>query len=321
MISRRPYAFKKKKSAALAALLSVALAAPVIVNASGGVPYGQAEIFSNPTPIRINDQCADPEQPDCAALLEHFNPDLPTTEPDEIQVVAPEVPVVEARPSEIVIVDGTFAEDAVISDISVYIHGIHHDYLNDVDIMLVAPNGAWVMLASNVSSAGAGPDGEVVGVKAEGLNWRFHDSATLPLPRSVRDDGRLSGRQSNPLYNVIYDEWVGVWTDTELRTYKPSDYDRFPDSDHFAESEILPREFESSRNSVPMTAATMYGEVDPSDPSTYKKVINGPRLGKLHGIDPEGVWTLLVADDYYWFDGEIKGGWSLEITTEQKMHD
>lgn len=301
-----------------AAVLSVALAVPFAVNAAPpSLPYGKTGTFSNPEPIQINDSCPDPDRPDCAALVDLYNPDLPPNQDGEIRQFPPEVPVVVATPSTIVVPAGAFRDDAVISDISVYIHDIHHDYLNDVDIMLVAPNGSWVMLASNVSAPGATPEGGVLGVKAEGLNWRFHDSAPLPLPRSVRDDGRLSGNINNPLHNVIYDEWVGVWTDKNLRTFKPSDYDNYPDTDHFPDGVTGLNMFNTSRNSTGLTQSTVLGPVDAADPGTYKKVLNGPKLSNLHGISPAGVWKLIVADDFFWFDGEIKGGWSLEITTEK----
>lgn len=75
--------------------------------------------------------------------------------------------------------------------------------------------------------------------------------------------------------------------------------------------------FNSSNNSIGLTPSTILGTVVAADPSTYKQVLNGPKLSNLHGIDPSGVWKLIVSDDYYWFAGEIRGGWSLEITTEK----
>ncbi len=309
-----------KPAAIAAAVLSAVLIMPLGANAAKAVPYGKSAIFSNPTPIVITDTCPNPDQPECAALLDVYNPVLPPNQPGEIQQLPPEVPVSVASPSASVIAvpEDAFRPKAVISDISVYIHDIHHDYLNDVDILLVAPNGQWVMVASNVSSAGATPEGDVLGIKAEGLNWRFNDAAILPLPRSVRDDGRLSGRTSNPLYEVIYDEWVGVWSDKSLRTFKPTDYDNAPDADHFP-GNVVPgvSTFNTSRNSAGLTPSTILGTVVADDPSTYKKVLNGPKLSDLNGISPAGEWRLIVADDYYWFAGEIKGGWSIEITTEK----
>lgn len=318
LCARKGTELKTAGSAIITSLLSSLFFVSLAANATE--PYGRAAMFSNPSPIQINDSCANPDQPECAALVDYYNPELAPPGDDGVTEQPPEVPVVVSDPSTIVVPDDAFRHDAVISEISVYIHDIHHDYLNDVDILLVAPNGSWVMLASNVSSAGATPEGDVLGVKAEGLNWRFNDSAVLPLPRTVRDDGRLSGRVNNPLYDVIYDEWVGVWSDTGLRTFKPTDYDNFPDSDHFTDEDNslgLIRQFTRSRDSVPLTTATVLGDVDIADPSTFKKVINGPTLSTLNGINPAGVWKLIVADDYYWFDGEIRGGWSLEITTQR----
>ena len=274
-----------------------------------GLKWGKTRVLSNPAPIVINDTCADPELPECAALLDVYEAED-----------APAVPVAKASPyvSSIEVPSTAFPNGAKITDVNVYINDIHHDYLNDVDILLMAPDGRWVMLTSNVSAAGATPEGGVLGVKAEGLNWKFDDSAKLPLPRSVRDDGRLSGRETNPLYNVIYDEWVGVWTDTALRTFKPSDYDGSPDSDHFPDNAVpSTTSFNTPTNSVSLTTATVLGPVTAENPESYKKVINGPTLSSLNGISPVGEWCLVVVDDFYWYAGEIKGGWSLEITAQR----
>jgi len=314
-LSKRSTFSLLKPLAAVIATLSLAQANLVMAESDGQAQVQMSKlkkgtrIFTNPTPIVINDTCADPEQPECAALLDVYSAED-----------APEVPVVAASPyaSYIKVPETAFPKNAKIKDVNVYINDIHHDYLNDVDIMLVAPDGRWVMLASNVSSAGATEEGGVLGVKAEGLNWKFDDSAELPLPRSVRDDGRLSGRESNPLYNVIYDEWVGVWSDKSLKTWKPTDYDNAPDTDHFPDDIITSTtSFNTSKNSAPLTTSTVMGTVDAEDPSTYRNYLNGPALSKFNGMSPVGQWRLVVVDDFYWFAGEIKGGWSLEINAKK----
>ncbi|MDO9103960.1 MAG: hypothetical protein Q7U57_03260 [Methylovulum sp.] len=308
---------------AVAKPLSVAIATLVLMQANPAI--ADTVVLKNTQPIVINDTCANPKKAECAALLDYYNPELPVTGEDGIRYLSPEVPVATASPyaSIIDVPSSTFPKGARITDVNVYINNIHHGYLNDVDIMLVAPDGRWVMLASNVSAAGATEEGGVLGIKAKGLNWKFDDAAKLPLPRSVRDDGRLSNREfnsdgtPNPLYSVIYDEWVGVWTDTALRTFKPTDYDNSPDTDHFPD-DVVPSttSFNTSRNSVGLTPSTVLGPVTAEDQKTYKKVFNGPKLSNLNGISPTGQWRLVVVDDFYWFNGSIKGGWSLEITTK-----
>lgn len=320
------FATAKPLAITIAALLisqaNPLMAAPTQIS---GLKGGKTRVLTNPTPIIINDTCADPEQAECAALLDFYNPVLSEPGADGVRQLPPEVSVAKASPyvSLMDVPSFAFPKGAKITDVNVFINDIHHDYLNDVDILLVAPNGSWVMLASNVSSAGATEDGGVLGIKAEGLNWKFDDSARLPLPRSVRDDGRLSGREfnsdgtPNPLYSVIYNEWVGVWTDTSLRTFKPTDYDNAPDSDHFPDGAVpSTSSFNSSRNSAPLTTTTVLAPVNAADKRTYKKIINGPSLSSLNGISPVGQWRLVVVDDFYWFAGEIKGGWSLEITAK-----
>ncbi|OAI22365.1 MULTISPECIES: hypothetical protein [Methylomonas] len=276
--------------------------------ASMAMADGVTRTFANPRPIVIQDTCADPENADCAALLDVYG--VPG---------APAVPVKVAKtyPSMINVPNGAFPKGTKITDVNVTIKNINHDYLNDVDMLLVAPNGQYVMLASNVSAAGATPEGGVLGIVAENLNWKFDDSAALPLPRTVRNDGRLSSRTTNALYNVIYDEWVNVWSDTSLRTFKPTDYDNNPDSDYFPAP--APAELNDPSTSVALTPTTVLAAPTVGDPSTYKKVTNGPKLSNLNGIDPSGQWKLYVVDDFYWFAGEIKGGWSLEITTDDQQ--
>lgn len=323
-ISKRSGFALAKSLAAVIAVLSLAQSTAVIAKQNDNDDFrfgwgrmskmkdGKTRTLTNPTSIVINDECADPEKPECAALVDKYNPTDGSA--------APEVQVTPASPyaSVIDVPEWAFPKGAKITDINVVINDIHHDYLNDVDMMLVAPDGRWIMLASNVSAAGATPEGGVLGVKAEGLNWKFDDSAKLPLPRSVRDDGRLSGRETNPLYNVIYDEWVSVWTDPALKTFKPTDYDGSPDTDHFPDNVVTSTTaFNTSRSSAPLTTSTILGTVVAEDPATYKKLLNGPKLSDLNGISPTGQWRLIVVDDFYWFGGEIKGGWSLEITAKK----
>lgn len=280
----------------IAAILgSLVLLSPATATASG-----ITRTFANARPIGINDTCANPDDPACAALLDTYSAEG-----------APPVPVVPASryPSSIVVPASAFPQGTKISDVNVRINGLYHDYLDDVDILLVGPNGQYVMLASNVSAAGATPEGGVLGIKAENLNWIFDDSAPLPLPNSNRVDGRLSGRTTNALYNVIYDEWVNVWTDPTPRRFKPSDYDNAPDTD------VLPAPAPQDL----VTPATTLLTPTAGDTSTYKVVTSGPLLSTFNGAEPKGTWRLYVVDDFYWFAGEIKGGWSLEITVDDDV--
>jgi|GEM_PF-3597299 len=306
-----------KPLAGAIALLSVLPAGAVLAETA-------TKTFTNPNRIAILDTCANPNKAECAALLDVYEAEG-----------APMVPVKEAGryPSSIRVPRAEFPKGAKVTDVNVMIHGLSHKYLNDVDILLVAPNGQFTMLASNVSASGATEDGGVLGVVAENLNWKFDDSAALPLPSSLGNEGRLSTREfnrdgtPNPLYNVIYDEWVNVWTDTAMRTYKPtdydpnrssiSDYDQFPNMVKVEEGASAPAPFSQLANpysAISLTPSTIMGTVVADDLSTYKKVLNGPRLSNFNGINPEGQWKLYVVDDFYWFAGEIKNGWSLEIT-------
>ncbi|GAA3526302.1 hypothetical protein [Nocardioides daeguensis] len=59
-----------------------------------------------------------------------------------------------------------------VTDVDVVLSGVSHTYPDDLDVMLVGPSGASVVLTSEACE-----DKDVVGV-----TWRFDDSAAAPLP-------------------------------------------------------------------------------------------------------------------------------------------
>lgn len=291
--------------ARLTTLSLVALGAVVPGGASAQAVTDHADSarsFENATPFLIEDLCADRRREECIELQEKFA--------DGSAGLPPVVPAT-VYPSAITVPPDAFAAGAKIKDINVTIRGISHAYLDDVDILLVGPDGKYVMLASNVAAAGGNlPDGSPVGVVANDLNWKFDDSARLPLPNANGNEGRAAGRPTtntpdgpvpNPLYDVIYPEWKGVWTDSSLRTFKPTDYDNGGDNDVFP-------------------APAPQGLVTPPTVITHSvseppAVSGGTLLSTFNGSSPVGAWKLYVVDDFFWFDGSVDG-WSLEITTE-----
>lgn len=245
--------------------------------------------FQNSTPIKINDLCADPDRPRCAAL------------PDKYADGALPPPVrANLYPSTIQVPDGAFPVDAKISHVAVTIHGISHKFLNDVDILLVGPQGHYVMLASNVSSAAGG------GLIVRDLTWIFDDRANLPLHSQNNNEGRVNGRVGTPGYDVIYRDWIDIWVDHVPRTYRPTDYD-LGDYD----------EPDTDNDRFPSPAPNRL--LTPESVVKHPKglVTSGPTLSFLNGSDPHGVWSLYVVDDYFWYDGRIAGGWSLDITVDE----
>jgi hypothetical protein len=264
---------------------ALALAAPA-------AEEGMIKVFHNETPIIIKDLCADQERPACAALPEKYGDgSLP--------------PAVKASvyPSRITVPDDAFPEGAKISDVDVTIHGLSHDFLNDVDILLVGPRGHYVMLASNVGSAAGG------GLRVKNLTWVFDDDARLPLHRENNNEGRVSNRAGTPGYKIVYDEWRDIWIDQNPRTFKPTDYDLadydVPDTD----TDRFPKPAPGNLVTPPSVVKHPNGVVS-----------SGPSLSFFKGSDPRGVWSLYVVDDYFWYAGKIARGWSLSITVGNACH-
>ncbi|MEY4508688.1 MAG: hypothetical protein RLZZ450_810 [Pseudomonadota bacterium] len=288
---------------ALGATLPATAFAQFVPPAGGTDFAARTRNFNNLTPIQINDTCADPEDEECAALIDIYGVNG-----------APLPPVVAASayPSSITVPAASFVANAKITDVNVTINGLNHDYLDDVDILLVGPEGQYVVLASNVSAAGGGDVS--TGIVAANLNWKFDDVARLPLPNSNSNEGRASTRrtitvggvqQPNPLYDLIYPEWKDVWTDSSQRTFKPSDYDNGGDNDIFPAP--APQGLVTPTSVV--TAPTNYPT------NTQPTVTGGTPLSVFNGKSPVGQWKLYVVDDFYWFDGSITS-WAIEITAK-----
>lgn len=274
-------------------VLSAAMLGAVLpsVTSAQSFPNSRTRNFNNQTPIEIVDTCADPEADECAGL-----PDYHYNNGDWIQV---EPTKSSLYPSPISVPSSAFPAGAKIVDVNVKIKNISHGLLDDVDIVLVGPEGQFVFLASNVSSGTT---------TVSNLNWKFDDSAKIPLPNSSSNTGRVSNNTSNALYNLIYPEWVNVWTDSAERTFKPSDFDAADDLD------ILP-DVEGVSNTSPTTVTYPPAPYNTEDPSKNPAptVASGPSLSVFNGGSPVGTWNLYVVDDWYWYDGSI-GGWQLEIT-------
>jgi len=253
--------------------------------------------FSNTRSIKINDLCADPSETRCVNLLDFYN----IRQPEMI------VPSAKSGPygTAIKVPNNSFPADFKIKDVNVTISGLNHKFLDDVDVLLVAPNGQYVTLISNVSAAGSTADGAPLGTEVNNVTWIFDDSALVPLPNSNINDGRLSTRTTSELYNVIYDEWVNVWTDTTPRRFKPSDYD----STNPADIDQFPEPVKTNLVTPPSALDWTTPEI-----AQQKVVTSGPSLSVFNGYNPAGVWKLYVVDDFFWYKGEITGGWSLEVT-------
>jgi M6 family metalloprotease-like protein len=121
----------------------------------------------------------------------------------------------------------------------VKLNGFAHTYPDDVDVLLVAPNGANAIIMSDVGG----------GVAVTGVNLALSDAAASPLP----DEAELvSG------------------------TFQPTNI--------------------GSGDTFPAPAPAPSG---------------GSALSALSGIDPNGTWSLYLADDSAGDSGSLAGGWTL----------
>jgi subtilisin-like proprotein convertase family protein len=276
-------------------VLSAAVLGAVMPNVGSAqsFPNARTRNFNNLTPITIADSCPEPELEECAGLPDYyFNEGGAPIQP----------PIVPASvyPSPITVPAAAFVAGAKITDVNVKIKGFSHDVPDDVDIILVGPDGStFSVLASNVGSG-------VQGVS--GLNWKFDDQAKVPLPNNNRNTGRASANANQSLYQLIYPEWVNVWTSTEERSFKPSDYDTSEDLD------TLPG-VSAVTNTPQTTIVYPSGPYNTTNPAANPgPTVNGGKpLSAFNGQSPTGVWSLYVVDDWFWYEGSIEG-WQLEIT-------
>jgi hypothetical protein len=290
--------------------LSIAGAAlPVVASAQTvgfpTVPTTRVRSFNNLGNIKINDPCAGLETtPELCPALQDDSTDVPLLDPAT------------PYPSTITVPAAAFVAGSKITDVNVTIKGIAHHYLNDIDVLLVGPGGEYVIPFSNVSNTG----GSHIDSTAIPLSWKFDDSAKLPLPHANNNDGRASTRATtgtganqvpNPLYSLIYPEWTGVWTDPSVRLFKPSDYDASSATES-TDTDIFPLPAPQTVNgNSPQVVVTH------NPPTLNPTVTGGGKLAVFNNTSPVGTWSLYVADDYFFYDGAITGGWELEITAKQ----
>jgi subtilisin-like proprotein convertase family protein len=278
-----------RRSGLTAACLAGAVASAAFASTGSAQFNERTRNFNNQTPITIADSCPNPEDEECAGLPDYYFE----------QMTPPPIVPADPYPSSIVVPAAAFVTASKITDVNVRIKNINHGSIDDVDLLLVGPDGKFAVLASNVSSGTT---------EVSNLNWKFDDQAKVPLPNSNRNTGRASGNQNQPLYNLIYPEWVNVWTDSAERTFKPSDYDVADDPETFPN---LPQITSTPATQLSYPPAP-YNTTDPSQ-NPAPTVNGGSPLSVFNGGSPTGEWKLYVVDDLYWYDGSL-GGWAIEIT-------
>lgn len=190
----------------------LALGLAVLALAAGPAP---AQVFSNPAPITINDQPS------------------PT--------IGPAVPY----PAQVAVTGMT----GTVTGLTVQVFGASHTFPGDIDVVLVGPTGASLIL---MSDQGGGTD--IVGV-----DLTIDDAAATAFPAAI-----VTG------------------------TYRPTDT---------TTGDVFP---------APAPAGP-YGDPAPAGSATLASVFNG--------TDPNGAWSLYLVDDAGGDDGNIAGGFRLNVTT------
>jgi subtilisin-like proprotein convertase family protein len=132
-----------------------------------------------------------------------------------------------------------------ILDVNVILHQLSHAYPDDIDVLLVAPNGRNVIVLSDVGGSTA----------VTNITLTLDDTAASTLP----DNGPLSSG-----------------------TYWPRNYEFEPDS---------------FTDPAPTPGDAIY-------------------LNTFEGSKPHGTWRLFIVDDTDMDVGELRGGWSLQITAK-----
>lgn len=131
--------------------------------------------------------------------------------------------------------------------VTVTINGLSHTWPDDIDMLLVGPTGANLILMSDVGGLNS----------ISGVTLTFDDDAASQLP----DSGQITS---------------GSWRPTNIGTGDP-----FP---------------------APAPA--------PSAATT---------LSTFNGLDPNGTWNLFIVDDASGDSGSVSGGWTLSITSGQRV--
>jgi subtilisin-like proprotein convertase family protein len=280
---------KSAMRAASAALAFLGAVAPVVASAQvvwPTVPTTRTRSFNNLNSIAILDVCAgyEADGTQCPIYAQYEGQNV-----DSIYSVA------NPYPSKIEVPAAAFVAGSKITDVNVTLKGLNHAFIDDVDVLLVGPGGENIFVLSNAGSAERAPTGAVT------WTWKFDDSAALPLPNSADNSGRASTRSTSPLFNVIYPSWNGVWTDTGLRTFLPTDYDG-------GYEDTLPAPASQGIVSTGLTVV--------HNTNGIPTITGGQKLSVFNNTSPVGTWSLYVADDFPLFSGTL-AGWELEITAKQ----
>lgn len=182
-----------------------------------------------------------------------------------------------------------------IIDIDVHMYGLSHGGPDQIDILLVAPDGRTALVMSDAG------DRPIVG----GIDLTLDDGAKRLLPRS----GDLSSGRYRP---ANYDE-----TDTSLGRRFGAETGQ-PGSDGTPGEHGEPGEDgEDGEPGEPGEPGGNPGFVNDDFPPPAPEPGDAFRLATFNGMEPSGTWLLFIRPDGP-AAGQLSGGWGLTITVKKR---
>lgn len=202
---------------------------------------------------------------------------LPTSYPDEIAVRGP--------------------HGSRIIDVDLHLYGLSHAMPNQLDLLLVAPNGRAALVMSDAS------DQPIAG----SIDLTLDDDAKRALPKS----GALAPGRFRP---ANYDE-------TDSAAARRVDAESEPGSDGNPGEQGKPGENgepgDSGDPGDPGDPGGNPGFVNDEFPAPAPEPGDAVRLSTFNGMEPSGDWLLFVRPDGP-AAGQLAGGWGLTIKVKKR---
>lgn len=165
-----------------------------------------------------------------------------------------------------------------ISKVTATLNGYNHACPIDSDVLLVGPGGQTSILMSDI--------GDCKSATRPGVNLVFDDAAATPVPCIL---------SSNTVTNTL-----------AAGTYQPTDAS--PATNGGAIGCDPPNDPDHSPGQTPGPLADVFTGV------TKPLAGWGHSLSTFNNSSPNGVWRLIVVDQYHLDAGSINGGWKLDFT-------
>jgi hypothetical protein len=189
------------------------------------------------------------------------------------------------------VIDVRAPRDSRIIDIDLHLYGFAHAMPEDLDILLVAPNGQTALVMSDAGTAAI----------TRPIDVTLDDDAKRRLPR----DGPIGGGRYRPAnYDDAAPRAVAGEREPGGDTPPGDAGDDGPPADPGAPGQ-------------PGEAGGNPDFANDDFPSPAPEPGGAVRLSTFHGLDPSGPWSLFVRSDGP-AAGEIGDGWGLTITVKKR---